>query len=89
MFVVHFVLSILHFYTTFAGHRLHIRVFLDSKVMRCHYEILEVPRDADDETIKKAYRRLALKWHPDKNPDNIEECTKFFPLLQQAYDVSI
>lgn len=46
--------------------------------MKCHYEVLEVSRDADDETIKKAYRKLALKWHPDKNPDNLEECTKLF-----------
>ncbi|CAB3404076.1 unnamed protein product [Caenorhabditis bovis] len=55
--------------------------------MRCHYEILEVERDADAETIKKNYRKLALKWHPDKNPDNIEECTQMFALLQQAYEV--
>jgi len=30
------------------------------------YQTLNVPRDADDATIKKAYRKLALKWHPDK-----------------------
>ncbi|EFO84456.1 CRE-DNJ-17 protein [Caenorhabditis remanei] len=55
--------------------------------MKCHYEVLEVERDADDETIKKNYRKLALRWHPDKNPDNIEECTQQFRLLQAAYDV--
>lgn len=55
--------------------------------MKCHYEVLEVPRDADDETIKKSYRRLALKWHPDKNLDRLEECTKYFALLQSAYEV--
>ena len=32
--------------------------------MRCHYEVLEVSRNADDDTIKKAYRRQALVWHP-------------------------
>ncbi|GMT16946.1 hypothetical protein PFISCL1PPCAC_8243, partial [Pristionchus fissidentatus] len=53
---------------------------------KCYYELLEVERDADAETIKKSYRKMALKWHPDKNPDNIEEATKTFALLQQAYD---
>uniref|UniRef100_A0A915ANV9 DnaJ homolog subfamily C member 21 n=1 Tax=Parascaris univalens TaxID=6257 RepID=A0A915ANV9_PARUN len=55
--------------------------------MRCHYEVLEVERTADDEEIKKAYRKLALKWHPDKNPDRIEECNRYFAIIQQAYDV--
>ncbi|CAP27308.2 Protein CBR-DNJ-17 [Caenorhabditis briggsae] len=55
--------------------------------MKCHYEVLQVERDADDDQIKKNYRKLALKWHPDKNPDNVEECTQQFRLLQAAYDV--
>ena len=32
--------------------------------MKCHYEVLDVPRDASDEDIKKSYRKKALKWHP-------------------------
>lgn len=44
-------------------------------------------RDATDEEIKKAYRRIALKWHPDKNPDNVDECTKIFAEIQQAHEV--
>ena len=47
-------------------------------VTRCLYEILEVERDADDGAIKKAYRKQAIKWHPDKNRDNKEEAEKVF-----------
>jgi len=36
------------------------------------YELLEIPKDSTPEDIKKKYRRLALKYHPDKNPDNAE-----------------
>lgn len=32
--------------------------------MRCHYEILNISRDANDDDIKKSYRKLALKFHP-------------------------
>lgn len=55
--------------------------------MKCYYEILEVPRDADDSQIKSAYRKLALKWHPDKNLNNEEIAKEQFQLVQQAYDV--
>lgn len=54
---------------------------------RCCYEVLGVERDAGDEEIKKSYRRLALKWHPDKNRDNNEESTRIFTEIQQAYEV--
>ncbi|KAJ8306389.1 hypothetical protein KUTeg_016934 [Tegillarca granosa] len=58
-----------------------------TSVMKCHYEVLGVERDADADELKKVYRKLALKWHPDKNPDNLEECTAQFRLIQQAYEV--
>ena len=36
------------------------------------YELLEIPKTSTHQDIKKRYRRLALKYHPDKNPDNPE-----------------
>ncbi|KAM9710011.1 dnaJ homolog subfamily B member 2 [Menidia menidia] len=52
-----------------------------------YYKILGVPRSASQDDIKKAYRKLALKWHPDKNPDNKEEAEKKFKELAEAYEV--
>lgn len=43
---------------------------------RCLYEILGIERDADADAIKAAYRKAALKWHPDKNHDRLEEATE-------------
>lgn len=53
---------------------------------RDYYEILDVGRDADENEIKKAYRKLAIKYHPDKNPDD-KEAEEKFREATEAYDV--
>lgn len=51
-----------------------------------YYKILGVPRNAQQKEIKKSYRDLALKWHPDKNPDD-ETAEKMFQDISEAYEV--
>lgn len=50
------------------------------------YEALELPMGASREDIKKAYRQLAKKWHPDKHPDDPEGAKTKFQEIQKAYD---
>lgn len=54
---------------------------------RDYYEVLNVNRSATDEDIKKAYRRGALQWHPDRNPENRHEAEERFKELTEAYSV--
>ena len=54
---------------------------------RDYYDVLGVKKDATDAEIKKAYRKLALKWHPDKNPDNKAEAEEKFKKINEAYSV--
>jgi len=51
------------------------------------YQVLQVSSDASGEEIKKAFRKLALVHHPDKNYDNVEMATKMFAKIQQAYEI--
>uniref|UniRef100_A0A8C9XLI1 DnaJ heat shock protein family (Hsp40) member B6a n=1 Tax=Sander lucioperca TaxID=283035 RepID=A0A8C9XLI1_SANLU len=50
-----------------------------------YYQVLGVRRDSSADEIKKAYRKLALRWHPDKNPENKEEAEKKFKELSAAF----
>lgn len=52
-----------------------------------YYKVLGVNRDAGDDELKKAYRKLALKWHPDRNQNNKEESEKKFKEIAEAYEV--
>lgn len=51
-----------------------------------YYEVLEISRDSDKSTIKKAYRKMAMKYHPDKNPDD-HEAEEKFKAVNEAYQV--
>ncbi len=53
---------------------------------RDYYEVLGVNRDASDEEIKRAYRRLAMKYHPDRNPDN-PKAEELFKEAKEAYEI--
>ena len=52
-----------------------------------YYEILAVARDASADVIKSAYRKAALRWHPDRNPENKEEAEHNFRQASEAYSV--
>src|SRR2546421_1959644 len=53
---------------------------------RCYYETLEVDRTADESRLKAAFRKLAMKWHPDKNPGDASSEMRFKE-INEAYEV--
>src|SRR5580698_5119344 len=53
---------------------------------RCYYETLEVERTADESRLKAAFRKLAMKWHPDKNPGDATSEVRFKE-INEAYEV--
>ncbi|XBT18621.1 MAG: DnaJ domain-containing protein [Candidatus Shikimatogenerans sp. Tcar] len=56
---------------------------------RDYYQVLGIDREADNFTIKKAYRKLALKYHPDRNINNVKESEKKFKEISEAYNILI
>jgi molecular chaperone DnaJ len=57
-----------------------------STTKRCYYETLEVERSADESTLKSAFRKLAMKWHPDRNPGDAQSEIRFKE-INEAYEV--
>ncbi len=57
------------------------------KHKRDYYEVLGVARTASDQEIKSAYRKLALQYHPDRNPGNSEEASEKFKEITEAYGI--
>ena len=53
----------------------------------CYYTVLELVKPSNENEIRKAYKKLALKWHPDKNPDNIKVAEEKFKEIGEAYAV--
>ena len=55
-------------------------------MQKCYYDVLSVSKSADGSVIKKAYRKLAMKYHPDRNPDD-KEAETAFKECTEAYEV--
>eukprot|EP00735_Rhodelphis_limneticus_P010403 TRINITY_DN3146_c0_g1::TRINITY_DN3146_c0_g1_i1::g.3695::m.3695 TRINITY_DN3146_c0_g1::TRINITY_DN3146_c0_g1_i1::g.3695 ORF type:complete len:308 (+),score=11.33,sp/Q2KIT4/DNJB4_BOVIN/31.41/3e-44,DnaJ/PF00226.26/1.2e-23,CTDII/PF01556.13/1.2,CTDII/PF01556.13/5.3e-17,COX7a/PF02238.10/1.3e+02,COX7a/PF02238.10/1e+04,COX7a/PF02238.10/3.9 TRINITY_DN3146_c0_g1_i1:77-1000(+) len=52
-----------------------------------YYTLLGLSRDVSRDQVKKAYKKLAIRWHPDKNPHNPEEASRNFPAITEAFEV--
>ena len=55
--------------------------------MESYYDILGISRNASKDEIKKAYKKLAMKWHPDRNPNNKEFANIKIKKITEAYSI--
>lgn len=55
--------------------------------LRTHYDNLHITENASQEVVKAAYKALAQKWHPDKNPENRERAERVFKIITRAFEV--
>lgn len=60
---------------------------MEKKESECYYEILQVKQDATEEEIRKSYKALTKKFHPDKNVEERETFLLIYKKIQQAYEV--
>ncbi len=51
-----------------------------------YYKILDIPRTAKEEDVKKSFKKMALKWHPDRNPNNKKQAEEKFKEIAEAYE---
>ena len=67
------------------------KVDLKKSKRKDYYKILDIPQSANDDEIKKAYRKMALKWHPDKHQNDDEEgkkeADKMFKDVSEGYEI--
>ena len=66
--------------------RVRARIWARKPPSRNYYALLGVGFDASAAEIKKAYRAAALKWHPDKNPEQAEKAELMFKSIQEAFE---
>lgn len=69
------------------SYRTNHRARTNHTAVHTHYETLGVPADASESEIKAAYRRAAMRWHPDRNPENLREAERKFKEFGAAYAV--